>query len=81
MVFAIFSKNSNSNPYFLLFRLPEGPNGNSRLCFLPSCNRARNTTVAGDRDVVRAEGVEDGGVAYAEEFREGLNADPHARIL
>ena len=30
---------------------------------------------AGDRDVVRAECVEKGGAAYAEEFREGLNAE------
>ena len=30
---------------------------------------------AGDRDVVRAEGVEEGGAAYAEEFREGLKAE------
>ena len=30
---------------------------------------------AGDRDVVRAECVEEGGAAYAEEFREGLKAE------
>ena len=30
---------------------------------------------AGDHDVVRAEGVEEGGAAYAEEFREGLDAE------
>ena len=30
---------------------------------------------AGEHDVVRAEGVEEGGAAYAEEFREGLNAE------
>ena len=36
---------------------------------------------AGDRDVVRAEGVEECGAAYAEEFREGLNPDHRTRIL
>ena len=30
---------------------------------------------AGEHDVVRAEGVEECGAAYAEEFREGLNAE------
>ena len=30
---------------------------------------------AGEHDVVRAESVEEGGAAYAEEFREGLDAE------
>lgn len=48
---------------------------------MTSGSRARNTTEAGERDVVRAEGVEDCGAAYADEFREGLNADYHPRIF